>query len=173
MRYCKKFLAVVLAAVLALTMLTACGGGTKPSGVDLEAQKQQLIASINAVRVKNGQPKLEENAEADKIAQKYVELQKQRNDDAITYEEYTQQTIQLSRTKLYGQEKKGYYLTNSPEVPAVKMDTTYWQNQYDTGLVAASDVAIVRDREGEPSQWIGVVVLQEEDDWFITAIVTY
>ena len=62
MKFAKKLLAVVLAGVLALAMLTACGG-TADSGVTAD----KVIEAINTERKNAGQTELPRAEEVDKI----------------------------------------------------------------------------------------------------------
>ena len=54
MKFYKKLLAVVLATVLALSMLTACGGGTPLTQPDIEKGKE-IAAALNEIRAKLGE----------------------------------------------------------------------------------------------------------------------
>ena len=57
MKCIKKLVALTLAAVLALAMLTACSG--TPSVQDTTEATKQVVDNINAVRTKNGLSALE------------------------------------------------------------------------------------------------------------------
>ena len=72
MKCIKKLVALTLAAVLALTMLTACGG--TPSVPEKTEATQQVVDNINAVRTENGLSALESNAAATDVANKILEL---------------------------------------------------------------------------------------------------
>lgn len=65
MKFGKKILAVVLAGVLALAMLTACGGSEEgaPFTVDLEKSKT-VLGVINSIRDENGMDTVDLNEEA-------------------------------------------------------------------------------------------------------------
>ena len=75
MKYVKKLLAVVLAAVLALTMLTACDGASAPSAPLHETSKEvrtQVLNGLNKTRAELGKPDLKENAEVNLLAERYM-----------------------------------------------------------------------------------------------------
>lgn len=66
----RKMMAVLLAAALTLTMLTACGGGG--SGRNAVNEKVELTKSVNEALKKGGYTKvLKYDAELDKIADNY------------------------------------------------------------------------------------------------------
>lgn len=67
MKCIKKLVALTLAAVLALAMLTACGGTSAPSAPLHETSKEvrtQVLNGLNKTRAELGKPDLKENAEA-------------------------------------------------------------------------------------------------------------
>ena len=69
MKCIKKLVALTLAAVLALAMLTACGG--TPSVPETTEETKQIVDNINAVRTENGLSALEINTAVTDVAQKY------------------------------------------------------------------------------------------------------
>lgn len=87
MKCIKKLVALTLAAVLALTMLTACGG--TPSVQDTTEATKQVVDNINAVRTENGLSALEVNTDATDVASKIVALQEKRDLKLVSDEDYT------------------------------------------------------------------------------------
>ena len=63
MKYIKKLVAITLAAVLALTMLTACGGGVSNEAAINADMEKTLYAMINAEREARGEKKIEARLE--------------------------------------------------------------------------------------------------------------
>ena len=75
MKCIKKLVALTLAAVLALTMLTACGGTSAPSAPLHETSTEvrtQVLNGLNKTRAELGKPDLKENAEVDLLAERYM-----------------------------------------------------------------------------------------------------
>ena len=72
MKCIKKLVALTLAAVLALTMLTACGGTSAPSAPLHETSKEVRTQVLNKTRAELGKPDLKENAEVDLLAERYM-----------------------------------------------------------------------------------------------------
>ena len=76
MKCIKKLVALTLAAVLALTMLTACG--STPSVPEATEETKQIVDNINAVRTENGLSALEINTAVTDVAQKYLAVQEKK-----------------------------------------------------------------------------------------------
>ena len=75
MKCIKKLVALTLAAVLALAMLTACSGTPAPSAPLHETSKEvrtQVLNGLNKTRAELGKPDLKENAEVDLLAERYM-----------------------------------------------------------------------------------------------------
>ena len=74
MKPAKRIAAVILAAVLALALLTACSGGMEPADTadaQLTAYRQEVLRLVNAERAKNGiAPLTMSNIQLDSAAQK-------------------------------------------------------------------------------------------------------
>ena len=81
MKWFKKLIAITLAAVLALAMLTACGGIS--SMPDKTEEAKQVVDNINAVRTKNGLSALEVNTAAMDVANKIAAVQEKKEQRMI------------------------------------------------------------------------------------------
>ncbi len=68
MKKLSKLVALALACVMALTMLTACGGGGT-----VQVKYPEALAKVNEMREKNGKNKVVENAELDAIAESLID----------------------------------------------------------------------------------------------------
>ena len=86
MKWFKKLVAVALAAVLALAMLTACGGIS--SMPDKTEEAKQVVNLINEVRKENGLEALKTNPAATDVAVKMADLYVKMYNREIAYEEY-------------------------------------------------------------------------------------
>lgn len=173
MKRFQKFAAILLMAVLAMTMLTACvsgGGNTTPAPDSVEdAQKAKVIAAVNRVRAKKGLGPLEENEDATAIAEKYNELYASYYyvDDPISEEEYNARREELRTTTVDGRSQTGctgaFALMN---LPADAWNDKYWeQNQSDAVITSSS------------AKWIGFAFVQRTSGMYkgryVCTIVTY
>lgn len=169
MKLGKKLLAVVLAAVLALAMLTACGGDS--SAVPVEKEKmQQVVDNINAVRVKNGLPELEVNAAAEEIADQKATLYDKYQRKAITESQYKEQNNTLDNILVDGKRYSGYVATRSIKSAETFMTEEYWQKKYDEGELYHSSTRIVTDPN---TTYIGVSIKKAVDGRFVAVVLTY
>lgn len=94
MKKLSKLVALALACVMALTMLTACGGGAKPAP-DVKGNYPEVMTAINEGRTKNKLATLTEDEELDKIAASVID------DNIASYEEKNQSLFNGS--KVFGQ----------------------------------------------------------------------
>lgn len=173
MKRFQKFAAILLMAVLALTMLTACGssgGNTTPTpGSVEEAQKAKVIAAVNRARAKKGLEPLEENEDATAIAEKCNELNASYYyvDDPISEEEYNARWEELRVTMVDGRGQKGYRAAfATTALPADVWNDDLWeQNQRDTVITNSS------------AKWIGFAFVQRTSGMYkgryVSTIVTY
>ena len=169
MKFGKKLLAVVLAAVLALAMLTACGGDVPTTPVE-EEKIQQVVDAINAVRTKNGLSELQVNATAVDVADKKATLYDKYQRKAITENEYKEQSSTLDAISVGGKRYSGYIATRSQTSPEMFMTEEYWQKKYDEGNTRYSDNRIVLDAN---TTYIGVSIKATVDGKFVAVILTY
>ena len=83
MKKLSKLVALALACVMALTMLTACGANAKPAP-GVKEKYPEVMAAINEGRTKNKLATLTEDEELDKIAASVID------DHIAAYEENNQ-----------------------------------------------------------------------------------
>ena len=83
MKKLSKLVALALACVMALTMLTACGGGT------VQVKHPEALAKVNEMREKNGKNKVVENAELDAIAESLIDDFAQYGEKQATRDDWT------------------------------------------------------------------------------------
>lgn len=153
MKRFQKFAVILLMAVLALTMLTACGGGnTAPAPDSVEdAQKAKVIAALNKVRVKNGLEPLEENEDATAIAEKYTELYARfyYADNPISKDEYDAGRRKLRKMTVDGRNSVGHSaLFASVKLPADEWNEKEWESN--GSIVVLSSTA----------KWVGFAFVQ-------------
>ena len=80
MKCIKKLVALTLAAVLALAMLTACGGTSETPIVETSKEtKMKVLSGLNKTRAELEKPDLEENDQLDLLAARYMAALKKCN----------------------------------------------------------------------------------------------
>ena len=164
MKCIKKLVALTLAAVLALTMLTACGG--TPSVQDTTEATKQVVDNINAVRTENGLSALEVNTDATDVASKIVALQEKRDLKLVSDEGYTTEMKTLTSLQVGG---VGFYTLVSTSSGEKTLTKEYWQKLYDSDKMNS----ICRIVTYADAAYIGAVMKQISNGKFITVIVTY
>ena len=145
MKCIKKLVALTLAAVLALTMLTACGGNTVPGTSGMAESEQKIVNAINAVRTKNGLSALKINEEVTEIARKKENIDEQQEKRIITFDEYKKQMKELHTISVEGRSFSGFETKITRISVAEAMTEGYWQKVYDEGDRGKSSVKIVTD----------------------------
>ena len=168
MKCIKKLVALTLAAVLALTMLTACGG--TPSVQDTTEATKQVVDNINAVRTENGLSALEVNTDATDVASKIVALQEKRDLKLVSDEDYTTEMKTLTSLQVGGKGRVGFYTLVSTSSGEKSLTKEAWQKTYDSGKVNYSDYRIVHSAD---AKYVGVVMKQISNGKYITVVVTY
>ena len=123
MKCIKKLVALALAAVLALTMLTACGG--TPSVPEETEATQQVVDNINAVRTKNGFPA------ATDVANKIAALREKKLLNLISEDEYQTEWRKLYTIPVEGKKCNGYMSINTGVSCEEYMTKDYCQKKYD------------------------------------------
>ena len=161
MKCIKKLVALTLAAVLALTMLTACGG--TPSVQDTTEATKQVVDNINAVRTENGLSALEVNTDATDVASKIVALQ------LVSDEDYTTEMKTLTSLQVGGKGRVGFYTLVSTSSGEKTLTKEYWQKLYDSDKMNS----ICRIVTYADAAYVGAVMKQISNGKFITVIVTY
>lgn len=145
MKLGKKLLAVLLAAVLALTVLTACGSDTVPNASGMTESEQKIVEAINAVRTKNGLSALKVNKEVTEIARKKGNLDEQQEKDIITFDEYQTQVRALYNSSVEGRSYSGFVTKTTRRAIVEATTEEYWQKEYAEGNRGVSSVKIVTD----------------------------
>ena len=168
MKCIKKLVALTLAAMLALAMLTACSG--TPSVPEATDEAKQVVDNINAVRTKNGLSALESNTAAMDVANKIAALDEKRELNLISEEDYKKESRELDSIQVDGRSRDGYLTIISPSSGEKNMTEKFWQETYDWNNIRRSDCKIVRSAN---AKYVGVVIKQISNGKFITVIVTY
>lgn len=70
MKFAKKLLAVVLAGVLALAMLTAC---SQTPEMPVEEARAEVLSGVNEALRRLGKPEVQEDEQLDRLAEQYLE----------------------------------------------------------------------------------------------------
>ena len=168
MKCIKKLVALTLAAVLALAMLTACSG--TPSVPETAEATKQIVDNINAVRTKNGLSALEINTAATDVASKIVALEEKKKLNLISEEEYENARSELHAIQVDGRSRNGYVGRTSASSGEKVMTEEYWQKLYDADEMNRSDYRIVRSAD---AVYVGVAMKQLSNGVYIMAVVTY
>ena len=163
----QKLVALTLAAVLALAMLTACGG--TPSAQDTTEATKQIVDNINAVRTENGLSALEVNTDATDVASKIVALQEKRTLKLVSDEDYTTEMKTLTSLQVGGKSRVGYLTLISTSSGEKTLTKEYWQELYDSDKMNS----ICRIVTYADAAYVGAVMKQISNGTFITVIVTY
>ncbi len=168
MKCIKKLVALTLAAMLALAMLTACSG--TPSVPEATDEAKQIVDNINAVRTKNGLSALESNTAAMDVANKIAALDEKRELNLISEEDYKKESRELRSIQVDGRSYDGYLTTISPSSGEKNLTEKFWQETYDRNNIRHSDCRIVRSAN---AKYVGVVIKQISNGRYITVVVTY
>ena len=129
MKCIKKLVALTLAAVLALTMLTACGG--TPSVPEVTEETKQVVDNINAVRTENGLPALEINTAATDVANKMAALREKRILNLISEDDYQTEWRKLYTIQVEGKKCNGFMSVSTGVSCEEYMTKDYCQKKYD------------------------------------------
>ena len=112
MKCIKKLVALTLAAVLALTMLTACGG-TDPEAHVLEVH---VLEVLNQLRTETyNQSALTRSSEADTNAQNAAAVLKNYYEGSAAKDELWNSTMQMQQTLAEGCTYKGQMIFRDPD----------------------------------------------------------
>ena len=168
MKCIKKLVAITLAAVLALAMLTACGG--TPSVPEETEEAKQVVDNINAVRTKNGLSALEVNTAATDIANKMMAVQEKKELSLISEEDYKKELSELESIQVDGRSRDGYTIVASPISGEKVLTEKSWQETYDMNDIRRSDCRIVSSAD---AKYVSVVMKQISNGRYITVVVTY
>ena len=168
MKCIKKLVALTLAAVLALAMLTACGG--TPSVPEVTEETKQIVADINAVRTENGLSALEINTAAMDVAQKELALQEKKELNLISTENFLKEWMELSAVKVDGRSSCGHDAKSGDSFSGLYMSKAYWQGMYNMNNMDFGACRIVRNAE---AKYLGVAVKQLSNGKYLGIVVTY
>ena len=174
MKWFKKLIAITLAAVLALAMLTACSGIS--SMPDKTEEAKQVVDNINAVRTKNGLSALEVNTAAMDVANKIAAVQEKRELRLISEGDCKKKLGELASIQVDGRSRDGDLIVVSFYSGKEKLTEKRWQETYDRNNIRRSDCRIVRSAD---AKYVGVVIKKISNDRYIlngryiTVVVTY
>lgn len=168
MKWFKKLIAITLAAVLALAMLTACSGIS--SMPDKTEEAKQIVDNINAVRTKNGLSALEVNTAATDIANKMMAVQEKKELLLISEEDCKKKLEELASIQVDGRSRDGNLIGVSLFSPEKSLTEKSWQEIYDMHNIRRSDRRIVRSAN---AKYVGVVIKQISNGRYVTVVVTY
>ena len=168
MKWFKKLIAITLAAVLALAMLTACGGIS--SMPDKTEEAKQIVDNINAVRTKNGLSALEVNTAATDIANKIAAVLEKMELRLISVEDCIKEMRELASIQVDGRSRDGYLIGVSLFSGEKSLTEKTWQGMYDMHNIRRFDRRIVRSAN---AKYVGVVIKQISNGRYITVVVTY
>lgn len=167
MKCIKKLVALTLAAVLALAMLTACGG--TPSVPEAAEATKQIVDNINAVRTENKLSALKINTAATDVASKIVALQEKKVLKQVSDEDYKTEMKTLTSLQVGGKGNIGFYTLFSLSSGEKTLTKEYWQELYDLDKMNTI-CAIVRNAD---AVYVGVAMKQLSNGEYITVVVTY
>lgn len=168
MKWFKKLIAITLAAVLALAMLTACGGIS--SMPDKTEEAKQIVDNINAVRTKNGLSALEVNTAATDIANKIAAVQEKQELLLISEEDCKKKLGELASIQVDGRSRDGDLIRVFLFSGEKSLTEERWQRAYDMNNIRRPDCRIVRSAN---AKYVGVVIKQISNGRYITVVVTY
>ena len=168
MKCIKKLVALTLAAVLALAMLTACSG--TPSVPEATEATQQVVDNINAVRTKNGLSPLESNTAAMDVANKILALAEKLELNLISEENYKKEIRELDAIQVAGKSYIGFLAETDNSSGEKVLTKERWQKTYDLNKIKWSDCRIVRSAE---AKYVGVAMKQISNGKYITVVMTY
>ena len=168
MKCIKKLVALTLAAMLALTMLTACSG--TPSVPEATDEAKQIVDNINAVRTKNGLSALESNTAAMDVANKIAALHEKRELNLISEEDYTKEIRELYLIQVDGRGRDGDINVVGPSSGENYLTEKFWQKEYDKNYMDYGGCRIVRSAK---AKYVGVAIKKISNGRYITVVVTY
>ena len=118
MKRFKKVLALVLAGVLALAMLTACDGTTDPDSIMPEDGTPEVVMSVNHMAADKGLGQVYYSAKYSEITKELLQNWLENRDKSITYAEEYQKIV----AKLGGNAKIVVGLTDKNVIPNLTTD---------------------------------------------------
>ena len=168
MKWFKKLIAITLAAVLALAMLTACSGIS--SMPDKTEEAKQIVDNINAVRTKNGLSALEVNTAAMDVANKIAAVKEKKELLLISEEDCKKKLEELASIQVDGRSRDGELILVSLYSGEVRLTEKRWQRVYDRNNMDYGSCRIVRSAD---AKYVGVVIKKIFYGRYIVVVVTY
>ena len=169
MKWFKKLIAITLAAVLALAMLTACSGIS--SMPDKTEEAKQVVDNINAVRTKNGLSALEVNTAAMDVANKIAAVREEKELRLISAEDCKKKLEELASIQVDGRSRDSDLILVSLYSGEESMTERRWQKIYDKNNMDYGSCRIVRSAN---AKYVGVVIKKiSYNGMYITVVVTY
>lgn len=160
MKRFKKVLALVLAGVLALAMLTACDGTTDPDKIMPEDGTVEVVMKINNTAANKGLGQVEYSAKYSEVTRKLLVNWLENREKSVTYAEEYQKIV----AKMGGNAKIVVGLTDKNVIPgltsgnpAVKSSAKYDVLFKDTSAYNLADrigVAFVKTENGTVYQLV-------------------
>ena len=160
MKRFKKVLALVLAGVLALAMLTACDGTTDPDKIMPDDGTVEVVMTINNTAANKGLGQVEYSAKYSEVTRKLLVNWLENREKSVTYAEEYQKIV----AKMGGNAKIVVGLTDKNVIPgltsgnpAVKSSAKYDVLFKDTSAYNLADrigVAFVKTENGTVYQLV-------------------
>ena len=170
MKCIKKLVALTLAAVLALAMLTACDGSSNvPNATE---QAEQMVSNINAVRTENGLEALKTNPTATDVAAKMVDLYVKRYQNEITEEEYKTKRNELRNIQVEGKHNYGSMTMDDKVSTENFLKKDAWTKMYDNEK-KMYDTEKYSLAFGSRGEYIGAAVKTMSNGKMVAIIVFY
>lgn len=162
MKRFKKVLALVLAGVLALAMLTACDGTTDPDKIMPDDGTVEVVMTINNTAANKGLGQVEYSAKYSEVTRKllvnWLEWRTNGNQNTKYREEYEKITAELGNVKIVvGLTDKNVIPGLTSGNPAVKGSAKYDVLFKDTSAYNLADrigVAFVKTENGTVYQMV-------------------
>ena len=168
MKCIKKLVALTLAAVLALAMLTACGG--TPSVPEETEETKQVVDNINAVRTENGLPALKTIPAATDVANKIAALREKKLLNQISEEDYKKESSELYSIQVDGKTFKGSVSMNSTGSCEENITKEYCQKKYDENNMERIMSRIMRSSD---LTYVAVANRKMSNGKFVSVIIAY
>ncbi len=168
MKCIKKLVALTLAAVLALAMLTACGG--TPSVPEETEETKQVVDNINAVRTENGLPALKTIPAATDVANKIAALREKQLLNLISEEDYRKESSKLYSIQVDGKKFKGSLSINSMGSCEENITKEYCQRHYDENNMERVMGKIMRSSD---LMYVAVANRKMSNGKFVSVVIAY
>ena len=125
MKRFKKVLALVLAGVLALAMLTACGETTNPDSIMPEDGTPEVVMTVNHMAADKDLGQVEYSAVTKALLENWLEYTNNKINNTTYWENYRKITAELGSVKIVVGMTKDYRPITSDYNPASKTSFKY------------------------------------------------